>query len=356
MIHEEWGVGYQTQCGGTGLLIFVAKGDRQIFVSRGGALLHALSDDRITYVVGKMKPNFRDERYADGLETGIGLLTDYVSGHRPGFDENVEAISTLLGILGMFCACIGCFSCIDQCHKRREARVRQSIRDDLALLDRDRARALQGQYRATSCPICLDEFQKKRNPRWYGNGKKHDGEGQPLLNNHPTNDDDHDGEDEEEQILGSDGKALKLLPCGHVFDQTCWDDFSSHPTMGPSAEGGLRCPICREPADAGAAACTVQGPMNDTAYQEERRFRLDRLQEMYPTFIGTQYVDQWYDPDYRGSLLDDYVAMEEEQRRAAEAAAIERRRMYSIDSNDSGPMEFGGGKADGGGVGDSWEK
>ena len=95
MIHEEWGVGYQTPCGGTGLLLFVAQGDRQIFVSRGKALLDVLSDDRITYVVGKMKPNFRDQRYAEGLEIGVELLTEYISGDRPGFDENMEAISTL---------------------------------------------------------------------------------------------------------------------------------------------------------------------------------------------------------------------------------------------------------------------
>eukprot|EP00977_Amphora_coffeiformis_P013445 scaffold3529_cov271-Amphora_coffeaeformis.AAC.3 len=340
MIHEEWGVGYQTPCGGTGLLLFLSQGDRQIFVSRGKALMGVLSDDRITYVVGKMKPNFRDQKYAEGLEIGVQLLTDYISGDRPGFDENMEAISTLLGILGIFCACIGCCSCIDRCHRRRDARLRESLRGDLALLDRDRARALQGQYQATSCPICLDEFQKSNRSRRNG------GESQPLLlGNH---------NEEGEELVGSDGKALKLLPCGHAFDQTCWDDFSSHPTMGQSTEGGMRCPICRQPTDEGAATRTVQGPMNDLAYQEERRFRLERLQEMYPTFIGTQYIDQWYDPDYRGSLLDDYSTMEEEQHRAAEQAAAERDRMFSIDSNDSGVTGFGGGKADGGGVGDAF--
>ena len=220
------------------------------------------------------------------------------------------------------------------------------MRSDLALLDRDRARALQGQYQATSCPICLDEFQKKRIRR--SNGKKNDGEGQPLLLSNQNGDD-------EEELVGSDGKALKLLPCGHAFDQTCWDDFSSHPSMGQSTGGGLRCPICREPTDEGSASRTVQSPMNDLAYQEERRFRLERLQELYPTFIGTQYIDQWYDPDYRGSLLEDYTTMEEEQRRAADQAAAEHNRMFSIDSNDSGLNTFGGGKADGDGVGDSWK-
>lgn len=336
-IHDEWGVGYQTECGGTGLLLFLAIGDHQIFVSRGKALLDVLRDDRVTYVVGKMKPDLRDQRYEEGLERGVQLLTAYLSGDRPGFDETLEAVSTLLGILAIFCACIGCCSCIDACHRRRDDRLREDLRGDLALLDRDRARALQGQYKTTSCPICLNEFQRK-----HSNGSQNR-EDKPLLEN------------EDEDLLGSDGKPLKLLPCGHVFDRTCWDDFSSHPSMGQSTGGGLRCPICREPVeDAGPTSTIMRRPMNDMAYQEERRFRLERLQEMYPTFIGTQYMDQWYDPDYRGSLLDDFDTMVEERRKETERVEAEHNRMYSIDSNDSGVADFGGGKADGGGVGDSF--
>lgn len=337
-IHGEWGVGYQTPCGGTGLLVFLAIDDHQIYMSRGKALNDILSDDRLTYIVGKMKPNLRDGKYGEGLELGVQLLTDYIMGDRPGFDETLEAITTLLGIAGVFLGCCGCMACIDLCRRYRERQQREELRSTLSKLDRDRARALQGKYKATSCPICLEDFKKK---------KPKNGESQPLVGS--GGDGDH-----VEDLLGSDGGPVNILSCGHAFDKSCWDDFSSHPSLGQSTEGGLRCPICREPAD-DVPSNAPRGPIADGAYQDERRFRLERLQEMYPTFIGTQYIDQWYDPSYRGSLLHDFSTIEQEQRDAAERARAERNRMFSYDETDeSVPDDFGGGKADGGGVGDSW--
>ena len=357
-IHNDWGVGYQTsKCGGTGLLLFLAIDDHQIYLSRGKALSTILSSDRLTYVVGKMKPHLRDGQYEQGLTVGVQLLTAYISGDRPGFDETLEAVTTLLGILAVFSACIGCMACIDCCHRRRDTRLKQELRQDLARLDRDRQLALQGKYQSTSCPICLEDFRTASSNTKHGGGggdatsdETNNGERKPLLWHH------HHHEE-----------PLKFLNCGHVFHQSCWDDFSNHPITGGQLtdddDSGLKCPICRQPVEPSTATRSTQQMgqlINDAAYQPERRFRLERLQEIYPTFIGTQYVDQWYDPEYRGSLLEDYNTMEREQQEAAEQALSERNRMFAYGEsgddldNDDDPPDFGGGRADGGGVGDKF--
>lgn len=334
-IHTAWGVGYPTEsCGSSGILLFLAIDDHQVYISRGKALGTLLSSDRLLYVVDKMKPHLRDGQYQQGLILGVQLLTAYIAGERPGFDETMEAVTTLLGILGAFLGCMGCMACIDACHRRRNRRLRRELRQDLQRLDRDRSLALQGKYQcSTSCPICLDDFGDTTTTTTPTNG-----EGKPLLPHYKDN----------------DGEPLKVLGCGHVFHQTCWDDFSTHRSTKESTEGGLKCPICRRPVDDDSDISRTEAAratLDDAAYQAERRFRLERLQEMYPTFIGTQYVDQWYDPEYRGSLLDDYDTMEREQRAQAEQDEAERNRMFSYDSEDSPPPDFGGGKADGGGEG-----
>ena len=296
-----------------------------------------------------MKPHLRDGQYEQGLTLGVQLLTAYLNGDRPGFDETMEAVTTLLGILGIFGACIGCMACIDVCHRQRDRRLRQELRNDLVRLDRDRTLAYQGKYYpATSCPICLEDFFRYGNtstpyPNDNSSSKKNDGERSPLM----MRDKDDNGE------------PLQLLSCGHVFHQSCWKDFSENPKSTENKnDGALQCPICRQVVKpTSTAASMTKTPLDDVAYQPERRFRLERLQEMYPTFIGTQYVDQWYDPDYRGSLLEDYNNIEREQQLAAERAEAERNRMFSYDSNNddaSSPPDFGGGQADGGGVGGSF--
>jgi uncharacterized membrane protein len=83
------------------------------------------------------------------------------------------------------------------------------------------------------------------------------------------------------------------------------------------------------------------------AYQDERRFRLERLQYMYPTYVSSPYASNWRDPNYQGRLSDDYEAHVQREREVAAARAAESH-------SNSGGSGFGGGSADGGGVGGSW--
>jgi hypothetical protein len=194
-IHNDWGVGYQTPCGGSGILIFLALRDHQIFFSRGAAMRHVLNDKRLSYIIEKMKPDLRDGRYEEALRVAIELMTDYVEGQNPEADETREGLILFFGIVGgiiAYCSCIACCSA-------RASRRERKFRNNLTKLDRDRAQALQGVYKATACPICLEDFQHV-----HGNNKTLDEE-KALL---------EEGNANEDNLVGSDGRPLQLLPCG----------------------------------------------------------------------------------------------------------------------------------------------
>ena len=366
-IHNEWGVGYQTAaCGGTGLLLFVSLGDHQMYFSRGKAVKHILKDDRLTYVMDRMKPDLQHHDYGTAIVLGIHLLTAYMDGQRPGLDEAKHGWLGFLAIVGAFGIIVKGASCYQHKQQRQQKRLRDQFRNDLSKLDRDQARALQGKYQATSCPICLEDFATSTTTQ---QPLEHDNEARILLDKNNQHSHIECGDDDPERgiLYGCDGKPVQLLSCGHVFDQKCWNEFAGYSatttTTGnssPQTTRGVCCPICRQPV----TTTTLEDPLSqqrqsvvdELGYQEERRFRLQRLQYRYPTFVGTQYVDQWYDPYYRGSMVEEYDRMERE--RAAEEARRAAERAAARHSSSSGGYAtsggFGGGSADGGGVGSSW--
>ena len=342
-IHNEWGVGYDTACGGTGLLLYLAVGDRQLYISRGQAVRAVFTDSRLQYVIDRMKPELRDERYAAALHTGIGLLSIYIQDHRAGAKETMHGLIVLGWAILVVAALVTC-----QVSRRRKAQREyrqwdEAFRQDLSKLDRDRAQALQGRYQATSCPICLEDFTVR---------DRVTGETRPLLQDaftmHPSS------SDFQREILGSDGLPVHLLSCGHVFDRHCWNQLVRY-----QPDAALTCPICRQPIQTVTSEPFQRGLpyWDNAAYQNEQRFRLQQMQTRYPrTFAGRQYLDEWclYDyhsPQYRynDSLMNDYLRRqrEREAERARQAAA-------SRDHSHYRTSNFGGGSADGGGVGSSW--
>ena len=59
-----------------------------------------------------------------------------------------------------------------------------------------KAVTLMMEYNVQTCPICLEPF--------------------------PSDDDDATDNDNGIPKIGSDKLPIKLLRCGHAFDQTCW--------------------------------------------------------------------------------------------------------------------------------------
>lgn len=293
-LHDKWGVGVETQsCGGAGILLFLSRYDRTVYISRGAALEAYLTDTRLDRIVDSMKPLLRSEKYHEAIIAALDDMIQYIHSGPPSVTERMIPVVIPMSIFGGL-GLLVYWSAREERKKRRSyARVKSQLNE----IDRAHAEALQGRYRATSCPICLEDFEA------------------------PT---------EEGGLYkkGSDGQPLKLLRCGHVMDESCWAEWVN------SGRGTVtKCPICQQ--DIGASAQqrqqTANNDLNATnvehrsaaqnadwgdvrndnegralrMYRRERNFRLARLGHRYPQFIRPQQIQRWTQSTYDGPLVRD---------------------------------------------------
>lgn len=128
------------------------------------------------------------------------------------------------------------FSWIDYSDGRKKF---QDLEADTILSEKEKtnARLLQSEYHTFQCPICLESF-KNVDQESLNRGKQLPGVNKidkignerntgALYNDVP--------------MIGSDGLPLKLLRCGHVLDQSCWNCWVESSKIYPS-----KCPICRQ--------------------------------------------------------------------------------------------------------------
>jgi uncharacterized membrane protein YgcG len=281
-LHNHWGVGLDSSCGGTGILIFLSIHDRAIYISVGEGVKSVLTDHRLNQVIRAMKPFLRNGNYSEALQTALDNVSIFVKSGEPNLREQISA-TVEQSIKVVFCAFGLLFIFFDKKRQREYSRVESQLSE----MDRNQALALQGTYQCTSCPICLDDFQTKS-----------------------------DGNDSTAGRVGSDGLPLKLLRCGHVFDQSCWTEWIE------TGHGNLsHCPVCNQnvgtptaihqvpPEQEGAIRQRNAG--NDAVqrslrrFQQERTFRLARMGARYPRFVNQDQVQRWSDPAHTGSLVQD---------------------------------------------------
>lgn len=336
-IHDDWGVG-SAACGGTGILVFLSIEDRVIFISTGAAVQKVLTDGRLDNVIAQMGDILRRKDYGEALLRGIDEMEIYV---KQGPPSNWPFI-----LLGGGIASFVAFSIF---HHNREKKKYAEVRSQLSKLDRDRALALQGQYECTSCAICLSEF-----PPPTSNGELH-----PLTSS------EHGGVDTKSKRLptvGSDGRPLKLLRCGHAFDMSCWEEWIGSGHGDPS-----KCPICKqdvagsppptpsapplEPpsnrqaqARVGRINYMMMGQPNYDMFELERAFRLGRLSARYPRYVRHTDVQRWTQSGYGGSMMNDPTFIRSDPDRPSSSGSGGSR---------SGGGGFGGGRS-AGGRGGSW--
>lgn len=328
-LHDKWGVGHETSKGGTGVLIFLDVYNRVVFISRGGALTRMLSNARIDRIIHDMKHFLRQAKYAEGLALAVESIAEVIEKGEPTLWENFNDLFRLENLFLFFWLFIFCNGLFQMWNHRRDQIAYAQAASQLSELDRAHAEALQGNYQATSCPICLENFASTTE--------------------------------------GSDGNPLKLLRCGHVFDESCWAEWVS------SGRGDVtKCPVCRmdigprpddrgqiqgvrpEAAEAPSASPTADhgahaeasdsqasetlqrsrgiafgdsgfpnnaaahagansfvrdgDPDRDRAmrlFLRERNFRLLRMAQMYPRFISSNEVSRWSSSTYNGSLVRD---------------------------------------------------
>lgn len=329
-LHNQWGVGKTTDCGGTGALLFLSVGDRALYVSRGKAVENVLTDRRIDRVIENMKPLLRNERYGQAILQAVEEIQHYISiGEPPSHEKRMDFIHDMLPI-GLFAAIFG-FIYLGIRHQQREQRMYAQVQSQLSQIDRDRAEALQGRYRCRSCPICLESFQ---------------------LNNET-------GLAEK----GSDGLPLKLLRCGHVFDETCWNEWVT------SGHGNVRrCPICQQDVGASASETTMVADQRRPAasageddgrdaqdrvfrqFHRERNFRLARLGRRYPRYVRPDMIQRWSQTTYNSALSRDPTFVRSNPRHHSSSGGYNNSSMGNSSFRGGG---FGGGSSSGG-RGGSW--
>ena len=305
-LHNTWGVGLQSDCGGSGILLFLSKMDRSIYVSRGKAVESVLTNGRITQIVDNMKPLLQQEQYAAAILRALQEVDSYIRLGEPGVYEQAGEFAANylgLGLIGVFFA-----SALWGARQRdRQRREYTRVRSHLNSLDQQRAQALQGRFECKSCPICLEDFNLT------STSKK-----------------------------GSDGKPLKLLRCGHVFDESCWLDWVQsgngqydkcpicRTDVGAPRDDGIRrrSPILRPSSSSSSFSDEFPTPISSPTTQQrnarsfqsrtssadarpmrlhtlERNFRLQQLGTRYPRFVRSHQIDHWTSSNFRGPIARD---------------------------------------------------
>mmetsp|Transcript_6436 Transcript_6436/g.13524 ORF Transcript_6436/g.13524 Transcript_6436/m.13524 type:complete len:483 (+) Transcript_6436:133-1581(+) len=345
-IHDDWGVG-STSCGGTGILMFLSIEDRVIFISTGTAVQKVLTDGRLDNVIAQMGAALRRKDYGDALLRGIDEMEIYI---KQGPPTDWPFVLFLGGIISF--ALFGAF------HKERERERYAEVKSKLSKLDKDRALALQGQYESTSCAICLEDFAPPSS----------DGELSPLTGSlHGGKGDDANAPNSKNgrlPTIGSDGRPLKLLRCGHAFDTSCWEGWISSGHGDPS-----KCPICKQDV-AGSPPPSPSAPSLDSAspnnrhaqgrggrtnyyvagqpnydmFELERAFRLGQLSSRYPRYVRHTDVQRWAQRGYDGTMTNDPTFIRSDPDHSSSSGSSGSR---------SGGGGFGGGSS-AGGRGGSW--
>ncbi|CAJ1934531.1 unnamed protein product [Cylindrotheca closterium] len=332
-LHDRWGVGIDGESGGTGVLIFLSVDDRVMYISRGSSFDTLLRNSRIDSIIKDLRPSMRQAKYGEGLVLAVELIGTYIQKGEPKWDELVWDYLRIEYFLlsGYALAILGSMRAA---RRRREAqRVYAEAASQLTAIDRAQAEALQGQFNATSCPICLEDFAS--------------------------------------DTTGSDDRPIKLLRCGHVFDASCWEEWVN------SGQGQVsKCPICKKDVGESSVAAGEQppqaeamAPLDDTdvrqhehlhhehhrhrhhhrqhnramqLFQQDRNFRLTRLAMRYPNVVSQQQVQRWSSPTYNGQLAQDRSFVESRPRAPVVQSARHSDRMGGSSAS------FGGGTSSGG--------
>jgi uncharacterized membrane protein YgcG len=271
-IHNHWGVGLNLppQCnggGGTGVLMFISRLDRAVYISRGSALENVLTNDRLQHNVidQTMKPLLRQGQFAEASIQAIQAMMYYLqTAGPPSFWERHASSVLIFSMITVFASIVFYGEYKDRQDRKRYSQVTRHLNE----IDQARAEALQGRFQCRSCPICLEPFQSPPPPPstppdvqpksppaivHSSNGASKDidetSRGISIDSSSSNNKDDINTE---QPKLGSDGKPITLLRCGHVFDQTCWLDWVH------SGRGQIdKCPICKQHVDGGAAGRSI---------------------------------------------------------------------------------------------------
>jgi uncharacterized membrane protein YgcG len=221
------------------ILIYLDIRDRVVFISvdNNPNLRRILTDKRIDRIIRyEMKPYFKNDDYGNGLIKGMEQIVDLLKNNGEEKDKQSMIVEQNLldffgwfnnvsggggGFLWIILVMLHCYYHLKlKQRKRQQQRVYAQTASELSTQDITHAEELRKTYaKTTNCPICLEDFQSC--------------------------------------CIGSDSKPIKILRCGHVFDESCFLEWI---TCG---RGGdiTKCPICR--SDVGGSNINTNTNNND---------------------------------------------------------------------------------------------
>eukprot|EP00191_Tetraselmis_sp_GSL018_P010159 CAMPEP_0177596786 /NCGR_PEP_ID=MMETSP0419_2-20121207/11325_1 /TAXON_ID=582737 /ORGANISM="Tetraselmis sp., Strain GSL018" /LENGTH=540 /DNA_ID=CAMNT_0019088835 /DNA_START=174 /DNA_END=1792 /DNA_ORIENTATION=- len=339
-LHDSWGVG-SAECN-NGVVLFLSVEDRQVYISTGAGVRKRLPDDVVGEIIDQMKPDLRAKRYGTAVahaveDIGNALANNFGGGGAYDWVPFAAALSAM-----------GVFAFFSRRHARHRARDYEAVKVHLNKITEAQERAQRNAYRATSCPVCLEDFESTPDAipvAEPGPDQSAGGDAPPEASAvrarprsraatpdvTPKAEPGASGpesesllEPEAPRAQGGSGKAVArdpvALPCGHVFCERCIDEWM---------KGHRTCPICRkdptrpsgdggdgpsgdggggggsdQPPGCGASASDDAGErhrgdarpglwMGAAELGPELIFRLSSLQRRYPSFVTPHMVNRW---------------------------------------------------------------
>eukprot|EP00591_Stephanopyxis_turris_P014787 CAMPEP_0195537766 /NCGR_PEP_ID=MMETSP0794_2-20130614/48605_1 /TAXON_ID=515487 /ORGANISM="Stephanopyxis turris, Strain CCMP 815" /LENGTH=804 /DNA_ID=CAMNT_0040671585 /DNA_START=207 /DNA_END=2621 /DNA_ORIENTATION=+ len=254
-IHETWQVGSASSpsCPGqphphSGVLIFLSIQDRVCFISTSGSLLESvLPWWRLEQIMMDIQNELRHRDYGAGILRAIADIHDYLRLGPPTATDRIWDIISRFGVVIGFSLLTFGFAVWgeykDRCRRWQYTEKQSKLNKKEFIV----AKSLQVEYECYTCPICLEDFsypeekkpekkeslqknKKKFMKKTYGS----------LIDNYEDAMQHSNTTTTRPPSIGSDGLPLKLLRCGHAFDQTCWKLWVNKGTGDP-----CKCPVCR---------------------------------------------------------------------------------------------------------------
>lgn len=215
---------YNVRNEANGILIFISVADRVCFISSGNAIASVLPWWRLERVVSGMKDDMRSGDYFHAISSAIDDIALLLDEGPPTMSEKTVDFLRRFGVVLLFSSITFFLAICGEYRDRRKRYEQAEFLSEMDDVERDKARILQREFKTDSCPICLESFHnvKEGTSRGLDRGMtRFDSYGIPTK--------------------GNDGKEIKILRCGHIFDYTCWRCWITSSSCG---DPGI-CPVCR---------------------------------------------------------------------------------------------------------------
>eukprot|EP01090_Pellita_catalonica_P014681 TRINITY_DN3800_c0_g1_i1.p1 TRINITY_DN3800_c0_g1~~TRINITY_DN3800_c0_g1_i1.p1 ORF type:complete len:438 (-),score=41.03 TRINITY_DN3800_c0_g1_i1:16-1329(-) len=334
-LHDEWGVGYD-DCQ-SGVMIFLAVGDRHMYISTGAETKRHISDSQLDAIIERMKPNLKEKRYGAAILACLKDVSDLLHGRQlePTFFERIFPYLFVVGVI-LF---IGLFVVA-----ARQRAAYNACAAELKKVEKIKASMLSRKFKQMHCAICLSDFPDP------------DPKVEQTADEEEEEEEDGDGRRAVKGGYSFDDVNVQTLRCGHQFCRSC---------IGEWIHTHKACPVCRESTDSHDSNNTApRGKPTTSSYNYHGGrtrtggftsgnlvdyllldYMLNRVSGRYPRYVTPRMASRWASPSYTSTSFTSDTRF----------AARNPARSRSTGSSGSSGSSWGGGSSGGGGgSGGSW--